>query len=80
MARYYFDLRDGAELFRDEEGVELPTVRAAEVEAVRALGGLVRDVEPAAEGRDMIIDVRNDDGPVSQVSLVFAINRHGSHS
>ncbi|WP_430649605.1 DUF6894 family protein [Bradyrhizobium stylosanthis] len=40
MARYYFDLRDGTELFPDEEGVQLLTLQAAEMEAMRALGGM----------------------------------------
>lgn len=73
--RYYFDLRDGTELFHDEEGVELPTLRAAEAEAARALGGMARDLEPAADGRDMALEVRDEDGPVFQAALVFAINR-----
>ncbi|UWU77853.1 hypothetical protein N2603_05120 [Bradyrhizobium huanghuaihaiense] len=75
MARYYFDLRDGTELFEDEEGVELPTLRAAEMEAARALGGMARDYEPASEGRDMAIEVRNEEGPLFQAALVFAIKR-----
>jgi len=66
MARYYFDLRDGTELFRDEKGVQLPTLRAGEIEAARALGGLARDHEPAEEAKDMAIEVRNDEGPLFQ--------------
>ncbi|UWU75442.1 hypothetical protein N2603_36260 [Bradyrhizobium huanghuaihaiense] len=75
MARYYFDLRDGTELFHDEEGLELPTVRAAEVEAARALGGMARDLEPTSEGRDLAIEVRNESGPLFQAALVFTINK-----
>ena len=75
MARYYFDLREGTELFQDEEGVELPTLRAAEMEAARALGGLVRDHEPAGDAKDMAIEVRNDEGPLFQAALVFAVKR-----
>ncbi|WP_063694839.1 DUF6894 family protein [Bradyrhizobium stylosanthis] len=75
MARYYFDLRDGTELFPDEEGVQLLTLQAAEMEAMRALGGMVQQLEPKAEGRDMAIEVRNEDGPLFQVALVFAIRR-----
>ena len=75
MARYYFDLREGTELFLDEDGVELPTLRAAQREAARALGAMAQELEPTAEGQDMSIEVRNEDGPLFQVALVFAIRR-----
>ncbi|TGN90960.1 hypothetical protein EOW77_0003545 [Bradyrhizobium yuanmingense] len=74
-ARYYFDLRDGTQVFRDEEGLELPTVRAAEMEATRTLGGMVRDLELESGGRDLAIEVRTDAGPAFQAALVFAINK-----
>ena len=75
MARYYFDLREGAELYPDEDGVELPTLRAAEMEAARALGAMTQELDPTAEDRDIAIEVRNDDGPLFQVALVFAVRR-----
>jgi len=75
MARYYFDLREGVELYPDEDGVELPSLRAAEMEAARALGAMAQELEPTAEGRDIAIEVRNEDGPLFQVALVFAIRR-----
>jgi len=75
MARYYFDLREGTELFPDEEGVELPSLRAAQLEAARSLSGMVQQLEPLAEDGDMAIEVRNEDGPLFQVALVFAIRK-----
>ena len=59
----------------DEDGVELPTLRAAEMEAARALGAMAQELEPTAEGQDMAIEVRNEDGPLFQVALVFAVRR-----
>ncbi|WP_442870023.1 DUF6894 family protein, partial [Bradyrhizobium sp. CCBAU 45389] len=38
MTRYYFDIRDGQDLYPDEEGLELADQKAAEIEAARALG------------------------------------------
>jgi hypothetical protein len=35
MTPYFFDIRDGDELGPDEEGMELPHVEAAQVEAAR---------------------------------------------
>ena len=37
MPRYYFDMRDGGGLFRDEEGVELVTMKAVQQEAAQSL-------------------------------------------
>ncbi len=34
MARYYFHIRDGNNLIRDEEGTELPSLEAARAEAI----------------------------------------------
>lgn len=36
MARYYFDLRDGDEVAVDDEGFELPDLKAVQREAVRS--------------------------------------------
>ena len=36
MARYFFNIRDGADLTRDEEGQELPDAQAAHQEAICA--------------------------------------------
>jgi hypothetical protein len=36
MPRFYFNVRDGADLSRDEEGQELPSAEAARVEAISA--------------------------------------------
>ena len=42
MPRYYFDVEDGKS-FPDPEGCELPDLDAARIEAVRLLGGIMRD-------------------------------------
>jgi hypothetical protein len=41
MTRYFFDIRDGDEFVPDEEGMELPHVEAAQVEAARSLADIV---------------------------------------
>jgi hypothetical protein len=43
MKRYYFDLRYGNALARDEEGVELPDIEPAQEEAARSLADMARD-------------------------------------
>jgi hypothetical protein len=36
MPRYFFDIRDGNELHRDEEGLDFPDLATAEREAAEA--------------------------------------------
>ena len=79
MKRYYLDLRDGAALAPDEEGVELPDIEAVQQEAARALADMateaVRDRRFNALGHCMAIEVRDDDGPVLQAKFSFEIDR-----
>jgi hypothetical protein len=42
MPRYYFDIRDGEDLYPDEEGLDLPDLRSAEVEAATSLAMMAR--------------------------------------
>ena len=74
MALYYFDLIDEGGLSIDEEGVELPSLRAVQAEAARALADMARDaVTTGANKRYMAIDVRDENGPVMQVRFNFEV-------
>ena len=42
MPRYYFQIRDGNNLIRDEEGIELPSLEAARAEAILVTREAVR--------------------------------------
>jgi len=81
MRRYYFDLRDDQGLAVDEEGLELRDIQVVQVEAARALSDVARDaVLRKAVGADgpvskMVIEVRDDDGPVVHVKFRFEIDR-----
>ena len=46
MTRYFFDIRYGDKVAIDEEGLELPDIEAAQIEAAYSLAGMVRS--PAA--------------------------------
>jgi hypothetical protein len=46
MQRYYFDIRNGQDLYPDEKGLELADQRAAEIEAAMSLAGLAKDLPP----------------------------------
>jgi hypothetical protein len=47
MHHYYFDIRNGQDLYPDEEGLELADQRAAEIEAATSLVGLAKDLPPS---------------------------------
>jgi hypothetical protein len=75
MQRYYFDIRNGQDLYADEEGLDLTDQRAAEVEAAMSLAGLARDRSPLDERRHMAIEVRTQDRPTFQAAFIFEITR-----
>ena len=71
MMRYFFDIRDGKDLYPDEEGLDLPNQLAAEVEATDALAALARDAADENKRRDVAIEVRSETTPLFHASLVF---------
>ena len=77
MPRYYFDLRDDHGVGRDEEGLELSSLRAVQAEAAKSVADMARDAiiaAPVTGGRQkMAIEVRDAGGPVMQVTFSFAI-------
>ncbi|MGV7216626.1 DUF6894 family protein [Bradyrhizobium sp. UFLA05-112] len=75
MIRYFFDIRDGAELYPDEEGLELANERVAEIEAAHTLAAMARDAPGMGDRRDIAIEVRTEVGPVFQLALVFEADR-----
>lgn len=75
MTRYYFDIRDGQDLYPDEEGLELTDQKAAEIEAARALGDLAKDLPPLDERKHVAIEVRALSGPLFQAVFVFETAR-----
>ena len=79
MPRYYFDIREGDDLAPDEEGMELSSLRAVQEEAARTLVEMARDSvlgQNDGAGRQMAIEVRDDDGPLLQLKFTFEIDRH----
>jgi hypothetical protein len=59
MARYYFDWRDNDDFLEDDEGMDLPDLEAAKVEACRSLIERARDVLPGADRHSLSIEVRD---------------------
>lgn len=71
MPRFYFHLHYPAEAVRDEEGIELPDVKAAEREAI----GAVRDIaseDLRGDGQFELLGIRITDGEGNLVSVVLS--------
>lgn len=79
MPLYYFDVRDGNDLFVDHDGVELPDMQAAIGEARRALADMVRDTFREIGADSVSIAIRDGaDGPV--ILSVSLTTRHPDRS
>lgn len=59
MPRYYFDWIDEGYIFRDKEGLDLPSLEVATADALKSLTEYARD---AAIPRDVSIDILDDEG------------------
>jgi hypothetical protein len=74
MPHYYFDTRDGPELLRDEEGIELDGIQAARDEATRGLADLSKEAIPGSERRELAIEVRDRwSRPLLRAALSFEV-------
>jgi hypothetical protein len=73
--RFFFDLYDDGEFFPDREGTDLPTMQAAEREAVRALGDMVGDLHKVAPKREITIEARNTEGVAFRAAILFRLDR-----
>ena len=79
MPRYYFDVREGADVTSDDEGLELSGIEAAWVEAAHSLADILRDaVRTRRQGADhrIAIEVRDGTGPVLAVKVTFEAEWH----
>ncbi|MFK4719264.1 hypothetical protein ABIE89_000364 [Bradyrhizobium niftali] len=73
MKRYYFDIRDGIELIRDDDGEELPNIDSARHEAATTLSEIARACVKEGGQHRIAVEVRDDDGPVLEASLSFVM-------
>ena len=77
--RYFFDLREGNRVACDDEGIDFPSLEAAQQEAALSLADLARDfvLTNGNNGisHSMAIHVRDKNGPVLKANFVFEIGR-----
>ena len=72
MTQYFFDFRSGGVVSTDDEGQELPDVEAAHNAAIEALADALQDIVLQGQvDQRVVIDVRDDLGPVLEVTAIF---------
>ena len=77
MPRYFFDLTDGGEFARDDEGLELPDRQAVQVEAARSLADIAKHAiwskAETIQDHRMAIELRDEHGPVLKAKFSFEL-------
>jgi uncharacterized protein DUF6894 len=74
MARYYFHLKDGATLIKDQEGSELATPEAARLQALVSARELWADAIKSGKflGADAVV-IADEDGALTFVPMSDAL-------
>ena len=78
MPRYYFDLLDGEDFVKNEEGMDLPNISSAQIEATEFLTDMAMDIATRQSnplGYPMSIEVRDSEGPLFVLSFTFSSHR-----
>ena len=79
MARYYFDILDGAQSVRGAEGSEFDTVDAAVQAAARSAAEIGTDRLAKGDSSDVVIEVRDERGQrICTVKASMEIDWHVS--
>lgn len=72
----FTDIQENNEIAVDEQGLELPDLKAAEVEAARSLGDMARNMPDGVDGHHVAIEVRTNVGRIFTATLIFQLTRH----
>jgi hypothetical protein len=78
MSRYYFDIRDGEGFVKDDEGIELPGIADAQLEAAASLAEMSKEFhmkDPDPSGYPLSVEVRDLNGPLLELAFRF-VARH----
>ena len=60
MARYYFDIRDGRDLLRDDDGSDFNNLDIAVRAAVLSAGEISRNMLAKGNISDVVVEVRDE--------------------
>ena len=75
MPYFYFDVREGDLLLKDEEGLDLPDIAAAEHEAADTVAMLARELLPRSQFRPVSVEVRDSAGQQLAVVSCAIVSR-----
>jgi hypothetical protein len=80
MARYFFHIKDGAALIKDQEGTELPTAHAARLQALLSARELRADAIRSGKplGADAVVIADEHGGTLSFVPMNEALPKRPS--
>ena len=73
MRRYFFDIRIGDQIGEDDEGQLLPDLEAVQEETLRTLADVAKELPEFPP--ELAVQVRDDDGSVMRVKVIFEIDR-----
>jgi hypothetical protein len=74
MPLYYFDVREGDNLNRDTDGLDLPSIKEAREQASMALSTMLHDALPDGLHMDISIEVRGADSrALFKVHITFDV-------
>jgi hypothetical protein len=77
VARYYFDIQDGAQVVRDDEGSEFDSLDAAVSGAARSAAEIGTSRLVRGDFSDVVIAVRDEHGQrICTVTASMRINWH----
>ncbi|VVT34335.1 conserved hypothetical protein [Rhizobium sp. EC-SD404] len=62
MPRYYFDVVDGTQLDRDDQGIDYRDIAEARIAAMDGLGDITREILPDGSRRSVVVKVRDEAG------------------
>jgi hypothetical protein len=76
LCRFYFDVLDGDHFTRDDEGLDLSDLNAAEVMAVQAAAEIGHESLPKRRSPEICVRVRDEQGePVLSVAIAMTVRR-----
>ena len=71
MPRYFFDVRDGRELIRDDGGSEFARYEDARCEAVETLPQIAKDKSSGRDHWELEVTMRKDNVALCRARLTF---------
>jgi hypothetical protein len=77
VPRFFFDVHDGTDLVRDDDGSEFASLDAAIQGAITSAGEIGRNLLAKGRTSDIVIEVRDErNQPVCTITASMKVDRH----